>query len=282
MNSKMIKINPKKEKLKRLANNTVDIINKGCYKIDNSCEVNVSVGDSYIYELIEEIDSPVLNHRKPSSLNVKFSKSTTYQTIMHYNKNYSNCKIITLNFASAKNPGGGFLSGSSAQEESLSRVSGLYKSLLPNKDFYERSRNNPNNGLYYNIAIYSKDVPFIRDCNNEEIFIEPIYSDVITCAAVNRGVSLNNGVSEEIIMKCMVNRIKTVVELFLKEADSSRKNVLILGAFGCGVFKNSPSIVTKAFNYVFNFYKDELDKLDLEINFSIPDDLNYYEFKRWI
>ncbi len=33
---------------------------------------------------------------------------------------------LCLNFASAKNPGGGFLSGSQAQEECLARASGLY------------------------------------------------------------------------------------------------------------------------------------------------------------
>ncbi|HBR75644.1 MAG TPA: TIGR02452 family protein, partial [Cyanobacteria bacterium UBA11159] len=38
-------------------------------------------------------------------------------------------KIGVLNFASAKNPGGGFLRGTQAQEESLARSSALYKSL---------------------------------------------------------------------------------------------------------------------------------------------------------
>ena len=36
---------------------------------------------------------------------------------------------LCLNFASAKNPGGGFLGGSQAQEESLARSSGLYLAL---------------------------------------------------------------------------------------------------------------------------------------------------------
>src|SRR5262249_2539476 len=38
--------------------------------------------------------------------------------------------IGVLNFASAKHPGGGFLGGAKAQEESLARSSGLYYSLL--------------------------------------------------------------------------------------------------------------------------------------------------------
>ena len=38
--------------------------------------------------------------------------------------------VAALNFASAKNPGGGFLGGSQAQEESLARSSALYASLM--------------------------------------------------------------------------------------------------------------------------------------------------------
>src|SRR3569623_189973 len=39
-------------------------------------------------------------------------------------------QTAALNFASAKNPGGGFLTGAQAQEESLARASGLYAMLL--------------------------------------------------------------------------------------------------------------------------------------------------------
>src|SRR5688572_10080406 len=38
--------------------------------------------------------------------------------------------ILCLNFASAKNPGGGFLGGALAQEECIARASGLYSCLL--------------------------------------------------------------------------------------------------------------------------------------------------------
>ena len=73
-----------------------------------------------------------------------------------------------LNFASAKNPGGGFLKGARAQEESLARASGLYPCIASNPMYdYHRSRHDCMCSHY---AIYSPGVPVIREddgaCSN--------------------------------------------------------------------------------------------------------------------
>ena len=65
-------------------------------------------------------------------------------------------KVACLNFASAKNPGGGMLNGSLAQEESICLCSCLYSSLEQfHQEFYEVSRKNPRDGLYHSMLIYS-------------------------------------------------------------------------------------------------------------------------------
>src|SRR4051812_14831750 len=67
-----------------------------------------------------------------------------------------------LNFASARQLGGGFLTGAQAQEECLARASALYQCLLAVPDYYERNLAN-RTALYLDLAIFSPEVPFFRD-----------------------------------------------------------------------------------------------------------------------
>ena len=48
--------------------------------------------------------------------------------------------IGVLNFASAKNPGGGFINGAMAQEESLAASGTLYRTLTANEAYYRENR----------------------------------------------------------------------------------------------------------------------------------------------
>src|SRR5262249_27410401 len=70
-------------------------------------------------------------------------------------------RIIALNFASARNPGGGFLSGSEAQEESLARSSSLY-ACLNGRSMYPFHRRHGDT-LYTDYVIYSPSVVVFRD-----------------------------------------------------------------------------------------------------------------------
>ena len=97
---------------------------------------------------------------------------------------------LCLNFASAKNPGGGLLSGSQTQEESLARSSGLYATLLPMTELYAYNRH-LGTSLYSDYMIYSPDVPVFR--SDSGLLLEvPYLASFITAPAVNAGAVEKN------------------------------------------------------------------------------------------
>ena len=155
-------------------------------------------------------------------------------------------KVGVLNFASAKNPGGGFQSGAQAQEESIARSSTLYPSLISSagEKFYEPHNKDPKGGYYSHAMILSPDVTVFRTDSGE--LIKPVQIDVVTSAAVNAGVArrtLNGqvaGEAEEVrIGKVMKERMARILFLFEKRGIRD----LVLGSFGTGVFKNKVSLV---------------------------------------
>jgi uncharacterized protein (TIGR02452 family) len=94
-------------------------------------------------------------------------------------------RVLALNFASAKHPGGGFLKGSQAQEESLARASGLYACICPVREMYDENVRFPS-CLYTDHMIYSPDVPVFRD--DEDMLLERPYPlSFVTAPAVNVG-----------------------------------------------------------------------------------------------
>ena len=140
------------------------------------------------------------------------------------------CRPAVLNFASATNPGGGFLGGARAQEEYLARSSGLYACIRGNAMYaFHRSRRNP---LYTNYAIYSPDVPVFRSYDGS-LLDEPYTVGIITCPAVN-AYKVDFKRKNE-IGPAMWLRILKVLSIGVEHAHDS----IVLGAWGCGAFGNN-------------------------------------------
>jgi uncharacterized protein (TIGR02452 family) len=150
--------------------------------------------------------------------------------------------VAALNFASAKNPGGGFLGGSQAQEESLARSSALYASLLLAPEYYDRHRRS-SSALYSDAMILSPDCPVFRD-DDGRLLEEPRLATFITSAAPNAGSAATNH-PEELPRIPEVFRRRSEYVLALAAAHGYRR--LVLGAWGCGVFRNDPAVVAGVF-----------------------------------
>jgi uncharacterized protein (TIGR02452 family) len=150
-------------------------------------------------------------------------------------------KIAALNFASAKNPGGGFRSGSEAQEESLARNSALYSSLLMAPSYYEYHRAQ-GSALYSHHLILSPDCPVFRDDHGVLIPSYPV--TFITSPAPNAGAISNNYPEEA---GQLLPTLQARAARILTIAAQTQADALVLGAWGCGVFRNDPLVVAQVF-----------------------------------
>ncbi len=148
-------------------------------------------------------------------------------------------KVGVLNFASAKNPGGGFLNGAMAQEESLAASGGLYRTLTPHEGYYRRNRA-CGTMMYTGCAIYSPDVVFFRD-EKFRLLPRPVTASVLTLPAVNLGQVMQKGEDLPAARAAMRGRMARALELFGAMGDRT----LVLGAYGCGVFRNDPRQVAR-------------------------------------
>ena len=173
--------------------------------------------------------------------------------------------MLVLNFASYFQAGGGYIKGCMAQEESLCHASNLWQILSSNKiqqAFYEVNKQTYmyNNYLFRNRAIYSPVVVFPKQNKT---------CGVITCAAPDLRKSLAETRNSD---PEAINAIKDRIRFVMSLAQRINPQTFILGAFGCGVFKNDPVLVAKTFAYyIKQMYFNE-------IIFAIPSGENYDVF----
>ena len=149
---------------------------------------------------------------------------------------------FVLNFASAKNPGGGFLGGSRAQEESLARSSALYASLQTAQEYYDRNRQ-ARSTLYTDHAIVSPGVPVFRD-DAGTLLDRPYEVTFFTMPAANVGALGANSPAIHQVGPTMAGRVEKVLALAAAEGYAE----LVLGAWGCGVFRNDPRMIARLFH----------------------------------
>lgn len=150
--------------------------------------------------------------------------------------------VVLLNYASARKPGGGFLNGAKAQEEDLSRCSGLYPCLLTQPVYYEKNRAH-DSALYTDHIIYAPNVPWFRT-QSHNLLEDVFWASVITAPAPNVGQVLRRDARAWPKIEDVLRRRAGYV---LAVAREHRHRTLILGAWGCGVFQNNPRMVADAF-----------------------------------
>ncbi|KAH8803485.1 hypothetical protein F5884DRAFT_739888 [Xylogone sp. PMI_703] len=177
----------------------------------------------------------------------------------------SHGRVAVLNMASELRPGGGVLNGSVAQEEVLCMRSTLYHSL--DNSFYR---------IPEDAAIYSPDILVFRDSNNQDLAkSEWFFTDVISCPGI-RGPEVNRDPTNGTLSYANgsdVEIMTTKARLIFQIAKHKGITHLVLGALGCGVFRNPPREVAKIFRRVILGDKKRAGIIGIEeVVFAIIDD----------
>ena len=235
-----------------IALNTLEILEQGSYTNKKGEQVSIKEQQTFAEEnttvYSPETSDKLLKHElsplftKPAEINV--NSKTTLDAVRDI-ISHGHTDVVCLNFASAKNPGGGFLGGSQAQEESIARATGLYPCLLKALPYYETNRRFKS-CFYTDYMIYSPAVPILKD-ENGSVLETPVQTGIITAPAVNAGVVRKREPEKlDDIGPVMKRRISKVLRIALLHEHTS----IVLGAWGCGVFGNDPDEVAQYFNDV--------------------------------
>ena len=227
-------------------------------------------------KLYSEEDYPLSKIDLGKSCEITISGERTFESAIRLLKENPGKKVAVLNFASAIKPGGGVVHGAGAQEECLCRCSTLYPLLntAENKKAYYEPNKKLGDNFHTDDIIYTPDVVI---CKTDTAFPERVSEeefakvDVITCAAPNLNVkdskrySGDNGFTGELSLddqyKLHYKRCKHILNV----AAANGVDILVLGAFGCGAFKNNPDAVAKAMHEACKEYSKAFDI----INFAV-------------
>lgn len=245
----------------------LDIIQNKQYTTVSSISVDVDseVKDSVNGTIFYKDDLPEKEYSKINST-FEITKETTTQAarrLIGLGK-----EIVILNFASGKNPGGGFLSGALAQEEDLCRDSLLYACLKSKPQFY-----NDNvicdNHYYTHGILYSPRVPFIKD-EYGKLTINKFFPSVITAPAPC--VRNMENPDPKLLFNTLLHRATKI----LKVAAEHGHKTIVLGAWGSGAYGNDATMVAKMFHQAlevipvfehvcFAIYEKDVEKPFLDI-----------------
>jgi uncharacterized protein (TIGR02452 family) len=197
---------------------------------------NATVGNSVTKKYTTDVLAKIASEVRFDEMNIQTINSDTVSAAQIFSKLGKTC---VLNMASARKAGGGVANGAKAQEECLFRCSNLTSTVSQN--FYP---------LKYDEALYTTNAVFFK--NKEYNMIEPFIVDVITIAAIN--LNPNAHYDDEVQYEKDNYREITMEKIrhMLLLANNNKCENIILGAWGCGVFKNNPLTISDMFHEVIN------------------------------
>ena len=254
--------------------NTIDIVNKGRYVTE----------DGTYYSFPDDSDmmcKTVFYEREICLPEAVQGCEQTIVEVQNIDCLYAGAQLkergynpAVLNMASRRNPGGGVVTGAGAQEETLFRRTNLFRSLYQFAPFagmygiktshYQYPLDRNFGGVYTPEAIYFRE----SEQKGYALLGNPVSLSFITVAGMNQPDLTAEGMIADHHVEPIKNKIRTIFRIGLAHGHDS----LVLGALGCGAFRNPPRHVARLFHEV-------MDELEFKnkyrrIVFAILDDQN--------
>jgi len=250
---------------------TVNYCNKEIFPVDDPVKYDyrsIDLTDDVIFGRFGQYDRPVV----VAVLNID-----SFDLARQMNRSTQTNNILVLNLASDKNSGGGVIRGANAQEEDLYRKSNYFQANDPK--FYP---------LGVTESVYSPLVHIIKD-SNYTLLPEPVAVSCLAVAAINRPklITLNTNLDSNSDSDSDTNTYANVTDRILtqKKIDSIFKiaivnnhTELVLGALGCGAFRNPPKEVATMFKKSLRKYGRFFNRIGFAI-LCTNNTINYDTFK---
>ena len=257
--------------------NTVEIVNHGYYITENDAR--------YTFPDDSDMMRKTVFYEKEICLsNTAQCADSTIIEVQNIDCLYAGIQMkeqgynpAVLNMASRRNPGGGVTTGAGAQEETLFRRTNLFRFLYQfapyaeqygiKKSRYQYPLDRNFGGIYTPAAIYFRE----SEQKGYALLDNPVSLSFITVAGMNRPDLTADGMIADHHVEPIKNKIRTIFRIGLVHGHDS----LVLGALGCGAFRNPPRHVARLFHEVMEEpeFKDKYRK----IVFAILDDHNAHQ-----
>ena len=258
-------------------------------KTDPDLAASIPVAKKHTTVFYED-EYPAFDVSKTEKTSITVSGDRSYQAAMRLRKETPGAKIAVMNFANAFHAGGGVAKGAGAQEECLCRTSTLYPLLYREtlRDTYYKHHFDLNTPKASDSLVYTEGVII---CKTDEDLPKRMQKkdwvkvDVITIAApdlrensnkffqlVDGGTSMNNA-------ELFGYHVKRAIHM-LTCAAAKGADILVLGAFGCGAFRNNPEVVARAYKIALQEFPKVFKKIEFAVYCPPGGSRNYDVFKK--
>lgn len=257
--------------------NTVEIVKQGHYVPES--------GEKYVFP--DDLDMMSNTIFYEQEIRLPYRKLGNEQTIVEVQNIdclYAGVQLkeqgynpAVLNMASRRNPGGGVATGAGAQEETLFRRTNLFRSLYQFAPYAEQYGIKPSHHQYpldRNFGgVYTPDAIYFRESEQKgyALLEKPVSLSFITVAGMNRPDLTDDGYIAPYHVEPIKNKMRTIFRMGLIHGHDS----LVLGALGCGAFRNPPRHVARLFHEV--MMEKEFRNQYRRIVFAILDDHNAHQ-----